>query len=219
MGSDGSKSPSSPDSAESCNENRDNMGSKNSSTSSQNIFGKVWSNKIRFNATPDAKRDHRKPIDPLNLYETIRDAKVSKISIYTSPLKRKMSVLAHQFLVIETDKGYFSLEKNDRGIEMQTHTDADVVTKRLGGQERNVGKCIHYFFNDISLWHLFLRFNIWEELFAGYDLIHRNCLHFVGKILMEAQKMDKEKKIGEAGLCIGERISNTFHLAKLALPN
>ena len=89
---------------------------------------------MRFNATSDAEGNDRKKIDSQYLHEIIGDAIIKKISIYTSPLQMEtMCVLAHQFFVKETDKGYFSLETTDLGIEMQTHTDADVVTKQLGG--------------------------------------------------------------------------------------
>ena len=44
------------------------------------------------------------------------------------------------------------------------------------------------------VWRLFLRFDISDELFVSFDLIQRNCLQFVGKVLVAALEIDIEKK-------------------------
>ena len=172
----------------------DKMGS--SSSTSGGKSGEEWKSKIYFDPEADSSKgaeyqitddELRTRMNELIDNETIRKIFVYKVSLYGWQLTNM--IMFHAFVLIETDKWWWSIEKNSEGITIQRSKKLKFV-KDCYRRESRPSKCIlleedgcHYDLMELIDW-LYLS----DQLNKRYDLYNNNCKHFAAAVFNKFAK-------------------------------
>jgi hypothetical protein len=127
------------------------------------------------------------------LKELVDDSeKITEVRLYSHPLTNLQVtklVWHHAFVVFETDKWWWSIEKNDVGVTIQRSKKFEYVRDRYRRAKRTTGlfgmsgitlekkSSGSHTLNEL-IDHIYLKDYLNEE----YDLLENNCQHFAQKI-------------------------------------
>ena len=154
---------------------------------------------VIFNECPEKNgSDSLDRIDMRTLNQKIGSAIIKKVTLYRSRIKYNWIFCRHKFLVIETNEGCISLEKNDGGIVMQKHTNPDVVINRIEGQERckspdEIKRLADYRVEGVTLWELLVEFDIQKQIDLGYRVFTSNCGHFTDLVCKSVEELERKR--------------------------
>ena len=154
---------------------------------------------VIFNECPEKNgSDSLDRISMRTLKQKIGSAIIKKVTHYASRIKNKWIPCYHKFLVIETNEGYISLEKNKAGIVMQKHPNPDVVINRIEGEERcesrdEIQRLADYRVEGVTLWELLVEFNIRKQIDLGYRIFTSNCGHFTDLVCKSVEELERKK--------------------------
>ncbi|XP_052265418.1 uncharacterized protein LOC127867938 [Dreissena polymorpha] len=114
------------------------------------------------------------------------DEPIKNVWVYKVPLKKKQLTfvfLFHQYLVFETKKWWWSIEKHTDAITIQRSTEASFVKDFFRRKPRITGRhCLKKSTGRGAIYKLIEWIKNNGELHKQYNVIHSNCKHFADAV-------------------------------------
>ena len=176
------------------------MSFSSSSSPSPGPGGEKWTNEIYFDPEADSRygKDYRitdgnLKVEMNKLIEGYEEIK--KINVYEHPLGglsilrgviRPIANLSHVFMVLDTDKWWWSIEKNDEGVTIQRSKYIEYVRDKYRRKSRP--EPITKVKSDTgrrTMKHLISFLYRKDELHKKYNVLTENCQDFAKRIFDE----------------------------------
>jgi hypothetical protein len=167
-----------------------------SSKSNNNDADKHYK-KLYFDPQADSSKGAHYYISDGELREKLKELvddseKITEVRLYSHPLTN-LQVTAelwrHDFILFETDKWWWSIEKNDAGVTIQRSKHIEYVRDRYRRAKRTTGlfgmhgiKLEKKYKGSHTLNELIDHIYIKNYLNEDYHLLENNCQHFADKI-------------------------------------
>ncbi|KAH3801663.1 hypothetical protein DPMN_155321 [Dreissena polymorpha] len=192
--SSGSSSASGSGSSSSCGSSSSSNGGWQS-----NIKGGKWKNKLYFEST-DKCGTIRHTLKDKDLTTDLKrlvgeDEMITYVTAYKVPLSEMQftqNVFYHMFIVFETRKWFWSIEKQSDVITLQRKKNKDAVKNKCRRKKRNDGR---EFMNcdcgNISVHSLIDWLYKKDELDKPYHFLLRNCKHFARAVFNKVAKSEE----------------------------
>ena len=153
-----------------------------------------WTNKIYFDSEADKPCSKNYAITDKELRKQMKmlieqDEKIFNVYAYRNPIwgwQLTNFFMSHWFIVFETEKWWWSLEKNTEGITIQRSEEQEFVLNRYRREKRpepivkidsdkgnrNMNNLVEFLYRK-------------DELYRKYNLYDDNCQHFAKRIFDE----------------------------------
>ena len=169
------------------------------SSSSKGNSNEEWTNQIFFDHEADVPKERGYEISDEDLIQKMNDLiegeeNIIRVFVCNCPIwgwQLTNMLFSHEFVVLETTKWWWSIEKNTEGITIQRSKNPKYVRDRYRQENRPWPiheKKVQRGKNNMKNLIRFLYEK--DELHRRYNLLYNNCQHFAERIYNEIKSED-----------------------------